>query len=79
MRALLWLLFLATLAVLLALLMGGNQPVVTIFWPPNKAIDFSLNFAVLTLVGVFLLLQVVLRASSLLRTLYIINRMITDK
>ncbi len=69
MRALLWLLFLATLAVLLALLMGGNQPVVTIFWPPNKAIDFSLNFAVLALVGVFLLLQVVLRASSLLRTL----------
>ena len=69
MRALLWFLFLATLAVLLSLLMGGNQPVVTIYWPPNKAIDFSLNFAVLALVGIFLLLQVLLRASALLRTL----------
>lgn len=69
MRALLWLLFLATLAVLLALLMGGNQPVITLYWPPNKAIDVSFNLAVLALVAVFVLLQVLLRALALLRNL----------
>ena len=69
MRALMWFLLLFALAVLLALLMGGNQPVVTIFWPPDKAIDFSLNFAALALVALFLLVQMLLRASSLLRQL----------
>jgi HemY protein len=69
MRALMWFLLLFALAVLLALLMGSNQPVVTIFWPPDKAIDFSLNFAVLALVALFLLAQMLLRASTLLRQL----------
>lgn len=69
MRALLWLLFLATLAVLLALLMGGNQPVVTLYWPPNKAIDVSFNLVVLGLVVAFVLLQMLLRALALLRGL----------
>ena len=69
MRALLWLLLLFALAVVLALLTGTNQAVVTIYWPPNKAIDFSLNFAVLALMGLLVLVQLLLRATSALRHL----------
>lgn len=69
MRALIWLLILSILAVLLALLMGGAQPVVTLFWPPHTAIDFSLSFAVMVLIALFLLVQMALRLSDILHKL----------
>ncbi|MDO5653074.1 MAG: heme biosynthesis HemY N-terminal domain-containing protein [Brachymonas sp.] len=69
MRALLWLLLLFFLAVGLALLTGGNQPVLTLYWPPDKAIDISLNFAIIVFIALFVLLQVLLRATEALRRL----------
>ena len=55
MRALLWLVLLFLLATLLALLAGGNQAVVTVYWSPTQAIDLSLNLVVAVIVGLFLL------------------------
>lgn len=64
MRALFWLLLLFALAVTLALLTGSNQVMLTLYWPPNKAIDFSLNFALAAIISAFVLLLVLVRSAS---------------
>ncbi|MEZ7827686.1 MAG: heme biosynthesis HemY N-terminal domain-containing protein [Brachymonas denitrificans] len=64
MRALLWLLVLFVLATLLALLAGNNQAVLTLYWSPTRAIDISLNMAILLLLGLFLLGHAVMRGIS---------------
>lgn len=69
MRALFWLLLLFALAVTLALLTGSNQVMLTLYWPPDKAIDFSLNFALAAIISAFVLLLVLLRSASALRQL----------
>lgn len=61
MRALLWLLALFALATLLALLAGNNQAVLTLYWSPTRAIDISLNMAILLLMGLFLLGHAIMR------------------
>ena len=69
MRALFWLLLLFALAVTLALLTGNNQVMLTMYWPPNTAIDFSLNFALAALISVFAIILVLMRSASALRKL----------
>ena len=64
MRALLWLLTLFVLATLLALLAGNNQAVLTLYWSPTRAIDISLNMAILILFGLFLLGHALMRGVS---------------
>jgi len=61
-------LFVVALAVALALLMGGNTAVLTLFWPPHR-IDLSFNLALLLLGACFVLLHLGLRGVSLLRRL----------
>jgi len=56
MRVALWLLALFGMAVAAALFAGNNQGTVTLFWPPYR-MDMSLNMALLTLAGVFLLVH----------------------
>ncbi len=53
MRALFWLLLLFVSAVTLALLAGNNQVMLTMYLPPNTAIDFSLNFALAAIICTF--------------------------
>lgn len=65
MRAALWLLGLFGGAVAVALFVGNNQGVVTIFWPPYR-IDLSFNLVVLSLAVLFLALHVALRTLSAL-------------
>ena len=69
MRALLWLVLLFLLATLLALLAGGNQAVVTVYWSPTRAIDLSLNLIVAVIVGLFLLGFALLRGVQILSSL----------
>ena len=69
MRALLWLVLLFLLATLLALLAGGNQAVVTVYWSPTQAIDLSLNLVVAVIVGLFLLGFALLRGVQILSSL----------
>ncbi len=54
MRALVWLIFLFVLATLLALLAGSNQAAVTFYLSPTRAVDMSMNMAILLVVGLFL-------------------------
>jgi len=68
MRSVFLLLGIAALAVALALLMGHNQAMVTLFWPPQRY-DVAFNFAVFALVLLFALLHAALRAIALLREL----------
>ncbi|WP_180682052.1 heme biosynthesis protein HemY [Tepidicella baoligensis] len=68
MRAVFWFLFLAALAVALALLVGDNTATVTVFWHPWR-LDMSLNLVLFTLVAGFVLLHLTLRGLSLLRGL----------
>lgn len=68
MRSVFWLLGIAALAVALALLMGHNQAVVTLFWPPQRY-DVAFNFVVFALAALFTLLHLALRAVALLREL----------
>jgi HemY protein len=68
MRSVFWLLGLAALAVALALLVGHNQALVTLFWPPYR-FDVSFNFLLFGLIAAFVLLYLALRAVSALREL----------
>lgn len=68
MRSVFWLLGLAALAVALALLVGHNQAVVTLFWPPYR-FDVSFNFVLLCLVLGFVLIYLAMRAVAVLREL----------
>lgn len=68
MRNVFWLLGLAALAVALALLVGHNRALLTLFWPPYR-FDVSFNFALFCLVSGFVLLYLSIRAVSTLREL----------
>lgn len=61
-------LFLAALAVALALLVGGNTATVTLFWVPYR-VDMSLNLVLFGLVAVFVLLYLAVRGWVMLRRL----------
>ena len=63
MRAALWFLALFGIAVATALVAGGNQAVVTIFWSPHR-VDISFNLMLLLLAGLFTLLHLASRALS---------------
>ena len=52
MKAALWLVALFGVAVATALLLGGNQSTVTLFWPPHR-IDVSFNLVLMVLIGSF--------------------------
>ncbi|AOW15743.1 hypothetical protein LPB72_04150 [Hydrogenophaga crassostreae] len=68
MRSVFWLLGLAAIAVSLALLVGGNQALFTLFWPPYR-FDMSFNFVLFCLVAGFILGYLALRAVAMLREL----------
>lgn len=68
MRSVFWFLALAAVAVGLALLVGGNQANVTLFWAPYR-IDMSFNMVLLGVLVAFVLLHAALRGVSLLRGL----------
>lgn len=68
MRSVFWLLGLAALAVALALLVGHNRAMLSLFWPPYRY-DVSFNFVLLCLVLGFVLLYLSMRAVALLREL----------
>lgn len=63
MKAALWLVALFGVAVATALLLGGNQSTVTLFWPPHR-IDVSLNLVLIVLMASFAGLHLALRALS---------------
>lgn len=69
MRVLIWFVFLFALAVTLALATGDQQAVVTLYLPPDQAIDLSLTLGIILLTGIFLLLQLLAYVYNLLRTL----------
>jgi len=68
MKTVIWLLLLAAVAVVLALLVGDNQAIVSVFWPPWR-IDLSLNLVLIAAVAGFVLLHFALRGIALLRAL----------
>jgi len=68
MKNVLWFLLLAAVAVVAALLLGDNQAIVSVFWPPWR-IDLSLNLVLIGLLLGFVLLHLALRGIALLRTL----------
>lgn len=68
MRSVFWFLFLAAVAVALAMLMGDNQASVTLFWHPYR-VDVSFNLVLFALVFGFALLYGALRGLSVLRRL----------
>ena len=65
MRMALWLLGLFGVAVAAALVVGGNQSTVTLFWPPYR-VDVSLNLSLLVLVLLFVVLHLASRALAAL-------------
>jgi HemY protein len=65
MRAALWFVALFGVAVASALLAGGNQSTVTVFWSPYR-VDLSLNLVLLVLVMLFVMLHLSWRAMSAL-------------
>ena len=65
MKAALWLVALFGVAVASALLAGGNQSTVTVFWAPHR-IDVSLNLALVVLLVFFVVLHLAWRALSAL-------------
>lgn len=65
MRVTLWLVSLFAIAVGAALLVGGNQSTVSVFWPPHR-IDLSLNLSLVLLLSVFVVLHLALRTLSAL-------------
>jgi HemY protein len=65
MRAALWFVALFGVAVASALLAGGNQSTVTVFWSPYR-VDLSLNLVLLVLVALFVMLHLAWRAMSAL-------------
>jgi HemY protein len=68
MKSVFWVLFLAALAVALALLLGENSATVTVFWHPWR-LDMSLNLVLFALVGGFVLVYLTLRGVAILRGL----------
>jgi len=68
MKTVIWLLLLAAVAVVLALLVGDNQAIVSVFWPPWR-LDLSLNLVLIAAVAGFVLLYFALRGIALLRAL----------
>jgi len=67
-RSIFWLFALMAVAVALALVVGRNHAMVTVFWAPYR-LDLSFNLLLFVTVAVFLLLHVTLRGLSLLRSL----------
>jgi HemY protein len=65
MKAALWFVALFSVAVAAALLAGGNQSTVTVFWAPHR-VDLSLNLVLLVLVVLFVMLHLAWRAMSAL-------------
>jgi HemY protein len=65
MRFILWLVALFAVAVGVALLVGGNQSTVTVFWAPHR-VDVSLNLALLVLLALFVVMHLAWRALSAL-------------
>ena len=65
MKAALWFVGLFGVAVASALLAGGNQSTVTVFWSPYR-VDLSLNLVLLVLVVLFVMLHLAWRAMSAL-------------
>jgi HemY protein len=65
MKAALWFVGLFGVAVASALLAGGNQSTVTVFWSPYR-VDLSLNLVLLALVVLFVMLHLAWRAMSAL-------------
>jgi len=65
MRAALWFVALFGVAVASALLAGGNQSTVTVFWSPHR-VDLSLNLVLLVLVVLFVVMHLAWRAMSAL-------------
>ncbi len=65
MRTALAVLMLFSVAVAVALLVGNNQGMVTLFWPPHR-VDLSVNLLLLLLLAVFVTFHVALRALSAL-------------
>ncbi len=65
MRAALWFVALFGVAVASALLAGGNQSTVTVFWAPYR-VDLSLNLVLLALLVFFVVLHLAWRAMSAL-------------
>ena len=63
MRAALSVVALFAVAVAVALLVGNNQGVITIFWPPHR-IDLSFNLVLLLLAGLFIFLHLALRGMA---------------
>ena len=65
MKAALWFVALFGVAVASALLAGGNQSTVTVFWSPYR-VDLSLNLVLLVLVALFVMLHLAWRAMTAL-------------
>ena len=65
MKAALWFVALFGVAVASALLLGGNQSTVTLFWPPHR-IDVSFNLVLMVLLGTFVGLHLAWRTLSAL-------------
>ena len=68
MRSVFWLLGLAGMAVALALLVGHNQALVSLFWAPYR-FDVSFNLVLFALITGFVLIYLALRALAMLREL----------
>lgn len=68
MKTLFWLLGVSAVAVALALLMGYNVAMVSVFWPPHR-IDLSFNLALVSLLALFVLVHLALKALGALRQL----------
>ena len=68
MRSVFWLLGLAGIAVALALLVGHNQALVSLFWAPYR-FDMSFNLVLFGLITGFVLVYLALRAIAVLRDL----------
>ena len=65
MRVAFWLLFVFAVAVLMAMIAGGNTAVVTLFWAPIR-LDVSFNLAITILIIVFVLMHFFWRSISAL-------------
>lgn len=68
MRGVFWFLGLAAVAVALALLVGNNEAMVTLFWHPYR-VDISFNLLLFALLLLFVLLHLALRGIAALRAL----------
>ncbi|MDP4622393.1 MAG: heme biosynthesis protein HemY [Hydrogenophaga sp.] len=67
-RSIFWLFALAAAAVAMALLVGRNHAMVTVFWAPYR-LDLSFNLLLFLTIAVFVLLHLALRGLATLRAL----------